>query len=134
MEMADRDTIYEKAQHPYTQALLSAVPLPDPIAESQRERVLLTGDLPSPLNPPSGCVFRTRCMFAQDKCASEMPIPVEIAPGHQVACHFPQTRVTKAVEIRRPHQERPMPSASSGIIVNRPEATGPATGVDFVTD
>lgn len=134
MEMADRDTIYEKAQHPYTQALLSAVPLPDPIAESQRERVLLVGDLPSPLNPPSGCVFRTRCMFAQDKCASEMPVPVEISPGHQVACHFPQTRVAKHVEIRRPHQERTTPASGSGVNVNRPDATGPTSGVDFVTD
>jgi peptide/nickel transport system ATP-binding protein len=92
METADRDTLYAKPQHPYTHALLSAVPVPDPRRAATRERVLLHGDLPSPQHPPSGCVFRTRCPKAQDVCAAEEPQRVEIAPGHQVACHFPEER------------------------------------------
>jgi peptide/nickel transport system ATP-binding protein len=92
MEAADRDTLYEEPQHPYTHALLSAVPVPDPRRAAERDRVLLSGELPSPQHPPSGCVFRTRCPKAQDLCAAEIPLPVEIAPGHLVACHFPEKR------------------------------------------
>lgn len=91
MEVTDRDTLYERPMHPYTQALLSAVPVPEP--RRDRERILLTGDLPSPQNPPSGCVFRTRCPKAEDRCVVEIPLPVEIEPGHIVACHFPAARV-----------------------------------------
>jgi peptide/nickel transport system ATP-binding protein len=91
MEVTDRDTLYERPMHPYTQALLSAVPVPEP--RRDRERILLTGDLPSPQNPPSGCVFRTRCPKAVERCAAEIPLPVEIEPGHVVACHFPAARV-----------------------------------------
>jgi peptide/nickel transport system ATP-binding protein len=93
MEEADRDTLYERPLHPYTHALLSAVPVPDPNHESRRERILLTGDLPSPQNPPSGCVVRTRCPKAQEKCAVEVPLAIEREPGHRVACHFPEERV-----------------------------------------
>ncbi len=94
MEVADRDTLYHRPQHPYTHALMSAVPIPDPQVSGARERILLNGDLPSPQNPPSGCVFRTRCWKAQEICATETP-KLEDAkgePGHKVACHFPEIK------------------------------------------
>jgi len=90
MEIADRNALYERPMHPYTVALLSAVPVPDPDNKGKRERIRLFGDVPSPINPPPACRFHTRCWKAQDKCKTVEPPLVELAPGQQVACHFPE--------------------------------------------
>lgn len=90
VELADRDQLYSTPAHPYTVSLLSAVPIPDPTLERRRERIILRGDIPSPMSPPSGCRFRTRCWKAQEICAQEAPPLVTIRPGHTAACHFPE--------------------------------------------
>jgi oligopeptide transport system ATP-binding protein len=87
MELADRNELYENPQHPYTKALLSAVPVPDPAVERKRERIILTGDVPSPLFPPKGCVFNTRCPIVIDECRQVIPEWRDIGNGHMVACH-----------------------------------------------
>lgn len=89
VEVTDRDSLYRQPLHPYTHALLSAVPVPDPRVEATRERIVLQGDLPSPINLPTGCVFNTRCFRVEERCRVETPLLVEFSPGHQVACHFP---------------------------------------------
>ncbi len=92
MEIAEKDELYNSPRHPYTQALISAVPVPDPDKEVHKKRIVLKGDLPSPINPPSGCVFRTRCLYADQQCEREKPAlntltEVGVKGTHQVACH-----------------------------------------------
>jgi oligopeptide transport system ATP-binding protein len=88
MEIADKNSLYSNPRHPYTRALITAVPIPDPDLEKVKKRIVLEGDLPSPLSPPSGCVFRTRCPLAQGICSSEKPPLVEVSSTHHTACHF----------------------------------------------
>nr|MBA3475144.1 ABC transporter ATP-binding protein [Actinomycetota bacterium] len=88
VEIGTRQQIYERPTHPYPQALLSAVPIEDPTERGKRERIVLTGDVPSPANPPSGCRFRTRCWKAQEICAQEEPALIDRGHGHPSACHF----------------------------------------------
>ncbi|MCR8641930.1 ATP-binding cassette domain-containing protein [Paenibacillus sp. N1-5-1-14] len=88
VEVTTSDALYANPLHPYTQSLLSAIPIPDPEVERTRERVILQGEVPSPLNPPSGCPFRTRCPKAMDQCAATMPPMKEVEPGHFVSCHL----------------------------------------------
>jgi oligopeptide/dipeptide ABC transporter ATP-binding protein len=95
VEQASRDDLYARPMHPYTVALMSAVPVPEPVAAAEgrrmrRERIRLTGDVPSPLNPPSGCRFHTRCWKAQEVCKTAEPPLAELASGHRAACHFPE--------------------------------------------
>jgi oligopeptide transport system ATP-binding protein len=88
VELAERNELYENPLHPYTQALLSAVPIPDPKKDRQRQRTILTGDVPSPINPPSGCRFHPRCPVAVEQCKIDVPEWREITPGRWVACHL----------------------------------------------
>lgn len=88
VELAKGGELYSKPQHPYTQALLSAIPLPDPAAEAKRERLYLAGDVPNPINPPLGCRFRTRCRYARALCTEQEPALLDAGGGHMVACHF----------------------------------------------
>jgi oligopeptide transport system ATP-binding protein len=89
VERASTEALFDAPSHPYTQALLSAIPIPDPVVERTRKRLVLIGDVPSPQDPPSGCHFHTRCPFVMDRCRSESPALLERRPGHLVACHLP---------------------------------------------
>lgn len=89
VEIADKEQLFMNTKHPYTQGLLSAVPIPDPELRHNKERIILKGDMPSPVNPPSGCTFRTRCMYATEKCSAVVPPLTEYEPGHFAACHYP---------------------------------------------
>jgi len=120
MEMAPRETIYTAPLHPYTHSLLSAVPIPDPKLQKGRSRIMLEGDLPSPIDPPSGCVFRTRCFQAQERCSVEVPPLIELAPGHHVACHFPVATLPAGM-----WTARAMLEAEPDVPVHRPQ---PASG------
>jgi oligopeptide/dipeptide ABC transporter ATP-binding protein len=102
MEIGTKEQIYNSPTHPYTQALLSAVPIESPNHRGKRERIILTGDVPSPANPPSGCVFRTRCWKAQEICAEEVPPLIDHGLGHPSACHFAEIRRPLAIEDSAP--------------------------------
>ena len=93
VETADKDTLYDRPLHPYTQALLSSVPVPDP--KQKKERIILKGDLPSPVNPPTGCRFHTRCPSCMEVCKQITPVYREVEPGHQVACHLYDDEIMK---------------------------------------
>jgi peptide/nickel transport system ATP-binding protein len=99
VEIGEVDGVFGDPKHPYTQALLSAIPIPDPVAERSRERIILTGDLPSPANPPQGCRFHTRCFTyaalpedKRQKCLDEEPLLASHADDHEAACHYPRSR------------------------------------------
>ncbi len=97
VEIADRRTLFASPRHPYTRALLSAVPVPDPLAK--RDRIILKGDVPSPINPPSGCRFHTRCPYVFDRCRSEEPVLRDMAPGQKAACHLDELPELHAVPV-----------------------------------
>jgi oligopeptide/dipeptide ABC transporter ATP-binding protein len=123
VENASREELFAHPLHPYTHALMSAVPVPDPRVQMQRERIVLGGDLPSPLNPPSGCVFHTRCFVAQDRCRTEKPLLREFSPGHTVACHFPITEPLSGGVIHGP---------DSGLVA--PDEGEPGSFSETITD
>jgi oligopeptide/dipeptide ABC transporter ATP-binding protein len=96
VEIGSAQDIYERPAHPYTAGLIATIPLPDPSAERAKQGVAIKGELPSPVNPPSGCRFRTRCQFAQERCAAEEPLLRSFGPGHMAACHFPLQNPSEA--------------------------------------
>jgi oligopeptide transport system ATP-binding protein len=122
VEIGSEDDIYEQTAHPYTQALLSAVPVLDPAVRQHKKRIMLTGDVPSPADPPSGCRFRTRCWKAQDICATESPALVDRGQGHPVACHFAEAvHVVDAVEV----SAAPLPATEPGLRAPGSRRLGP---------
>ena len=121
VETAAADPLYSRPAHPYTEALLSAAPDVEGQETASQERILLTGDVPNPVNKPSGCPFRTRCPYAQQICAGEHPPLAEVAPGRFVACHFPLLTPTGEVA---PHALS-APSTASAPFSRRPEGEQP---------
>jgi oligopeptide/dipeptide ABC transporter ATP-binding protein len=106
VEVADKDALYDRPLHPYTIALLSAVPIPDPTVE-RPGRIILSGDVPSPMAPPVGCRFNTRCAFAVEQCFREAPPLTEVEPGHRVACWVAVSDPTRIKEAQHDNRARP---------------------------
>ena len=100
MEVSDWKSLYAEPHHPYTQSLLSAVPIPDPDVQHSRKRIILAGDPPSPIDPPSGCRFHTRCPIACERCSKDRPELREVAPGHFCACHYAEANPIKESSIQ----------------------------------
>ena len=127
VELATSVELNRRPLHPYTVALLSAVPVPDPARELARRRIILQGDVPSPVNPPSGCHFHTRCWLRErlsnpERCVAESPVPRELAAGHQVACHFAEQTDGSAEQVQS--IGRPVPVASTAPVAAPPTAAG----------
>jgi len=131
MELAERDVLYAAPMHPYTQALMSAVPVPDPRKEGRRDRILLTGDLPSPINPPSGCVFHTRCPkyreqladAEKEQCRAVVPQLEEKAPGQFAACHYAEARIdlaTAGIGTGSTSADSGAPSSAPAVSIEKP--------------
>jgi len=120
VELTDRNEIFESPLHPYTRALLSAIPIPDPVLEKRRTRMILIGDVPSPVNPPTGCRFNPRCPYAEDNCRTDEPLLNEVRAGHFVACHYwdeveaGTKRITNNTEIVRAGDLPAIPGSSVG--------------------
>ena len=132
VEVADRNELYTRPLHPYTHALLSAVPEPDPDLDRRRERIRLVGDVPSPVNPPSGCRFRTRCWKATDKCAAEVPPLYEVRPGHLAACHYPEERDAAGIQLAQHLAAEESGAAPVQRVVSAPsDGLPPASGGDI---
>jgi oligopeptide/dipeptide ABC transporter ATP-binding protein len=124
VEVTDRNEIFENPLHPYTRALLSSIPIPDPVLEKRRTRMILIGDVPSPVNPPTGCRFNPRCPYAEDNCRTDEPPLAEVRAGHWVACHYwdevenGSKRITNNTEIVREGDLPAIPSATNGASLN----------------
>ncbi len=130
VEIASSDELYRSATHPYTEALLASIPEPDP--DHASDHIPLKGELPSPLDPPSGCRFRTRCPYAQVRCAEEEPLMREVAPGHQVACHFPL--IGEGSDQRRPADGDAISSAAAEPGIGSGVDVGTGTDSDAESD
>ena len=127
VELATAKELHDRPLHPYTVALLSAIPIPDPVREVSRRRIILQGDVPSPVNPPSGCHFHTRCWLRErlgnpEQCVAEAPMPRDLAAGHQVACHFAEKTAGSAEQVLS--IGRPVPSASTAPVAPPPTTAG----------
>lgn len=126
VEEAPSDALYAAPKHPYTRALMSAVPVPDPEVEDRRERILLHGDLPSPANPPTGCRFHTRCPWAQPRCGEERPVLTDLGGGHRVACHFAAEIESGELPLTRPTGVEAVVGTAASPARPGPEAAGSA--------